>query len=51
MDYFILDENDPLWPIKKNLLLAIFLITILYAIGIIVYTNLEGWTILDSALF
>ena len=51
MSFFKFDEHDPLWQIKKNLLLAIFLISVLYVIGIVVYTSLEKWTVLDSALF
>lgn len=51
MNYLVIDESDPLWPIKKNLFLAIFLIAILYVVGIVFYTNIEGWGFLDSALF
>ena len=37
--------------IKKDLLFAIFLMLILYAIGISFYHHVEGWSYLDAAYF
>jgi len=37
--------------VKKNLYFAIFLMIILYIIGIAVYHNIEGWTYLEALYF
>ena len=42
-------KNDD--PVKRNLITAIFLMVILYVIGIFFYHNVEGWSFIDAAYF
>jgi len=44
-------QHGKVHRITKNILLAIFLITVLYIIGIIIYHFTEGWSYLDSVYF
>ncbi len=44
----MLKEDD---PAKRNLIFAIFLMVILYVIGIFFYHNVEGWSFIDAAYF
>lgn len=37
--------------VKKNLYFSIFLIIILYILGIAIYHNIEGWTYLEALYF
>lgn len=37
--------------LKRNVLLSIFLVVVLYAIGFLVYHYLEGWGLVDSIYF
>ena len=44
----MLKEDD---QAKRNLIFAIFLLVILYVIGIFFYHNVEGWSFIDAAYF
>ncbi|MBN2478006.1 two pore domain potassium channel family protein [Candidatus Micrarchaeota archaeon] len=37
--------------LRRNVLLSLFLIVLMYIIGAIVYHNLEGWSFLDAVYF
>lgn len=43
-----MDGND---HVKRNLRFAIFLMLVLYVVGVFFYHNVEKWTFLDAAYF